>query len=267
LRTHYNSNVEEALARTAQLLRDESIALEEYAAEAYRQSISIVDEGKESGRRRILISSTALRDHSVAIQRRVMRRVLMEHTSANGKTSMFKQVEALVALTEASNGCGVASLPGGATARLWNGVITICVSSGVTTRESMRVCPSALPQGLDDGVGEDEVRGSRSGTVLEETRRSHDDRCLPRNALGAVADDTVPARNCKLTGLDYARVRGDDAQIDIGRRETPLPLSNHELCFVDRHGARLHRTAAHGRKSHVCATVVRGEKGAYFLAS
>jgi hypothetical protein len=59
------------------------------------------------------------------VQRRVIRRMLLENTKTTGKSAVFKQIDALVGLLGAADGTALPSLPGGASAHVRGPCIVI----------------------------------------------------------------------------------------------------------------------------------------------
>lgn len=101
LQTHFNSQVETALAQTAELLRADVEYLEAAAAKLRQQAQS--PDAKRLNR-------VCLRSAPLALQRRVLRQFFK---SALKKAPNFEEVEALVQLIAAPNRSRTASLPGG----------------------------------------------------------------------------------------------------------------------------------------------------------
>lgn len=139
LREHYNPRVEDALARTSHLLRDESSALEQMAAEVYKRAVHINDKGGLW----IRIDRGVMADEHVAIQRRVFRRVLVKEMGAHMKTAIFKQVEGLLNLLSSPSGKSVASLPLNGSAFVDGDALVLHQPVSENQGESrVRVCPS-----------------------------------------------------------------------------------------------------------------------------
>jgi len=112
LQTHFNPQVESALAQTAELLQAEVEYLE-LAAHTLRQQamppVTSVSSNQLGLNRRILQQAP------LALQRRVMRQILQE--IATGAPS-FEQVEKLIALITAPNRSQTDPFPGGAIAKV-----------------------------------------------------------------------------------------------------------------------------------------------------
>lgn len=112
LRKHYNPKVEIALAKTAHLLREDSVALEALTTETEQRCVSVMPSSEKC----VVVNVKPLRNESISIQRRVMRRVLTNYIGAHYKTAMFRQVDCLVDLLSALEGSRLPSLPNGAEA-------------------------------------------------------------------------------------------------------------------------------------------------------
>jgi tRNA(Ile)-lysidine synthase len=115
LQTHFNPQVEKALAQAAEILRADAEYLEAAAGELLEQAISL--EGKAINRRH-------LQAVPLALQRRTLRQFWWQclATSPN-----FEQVEGLVQLIAAPNRTRTSSLPGGAMAEVrgdWIALLT-----------------------------------------------------------------------------------------------------------------------------------------------
>ncbi len=104
LQTHFNPQVEQALAQTAELLTADVDYLEQTAAELLRKACS------QSGLNRSMLQSIPL-----ALQRRVIRQFLQEILST---APNFDHVENLVGLIDAPNRSQCDPLPGGAIAQV-----------------------------------------------------------------------------------------------------------------------------------------------------
>jgi tRNA(Ile)-lysidine synthase len=119
LQTHFNPQVETALAQTAELLRADVEYLEQGALELQQQALKLVSEEKpDSGVN--AVSNTAprlnrpiLRQAPLALQRRVIRQFL---TSVLPTAPNFEQIEATTALITAANRSRTSSFPGGVSA-------------------------------------------------------------------------------------------------------------------------------------------------------
>jgi tRNA(Ile)-lysidine synthase len=104
LKTHFNPQVETALAQTAELLQAEVEYLEA-TAHRYLQQALTPDQHR--------LNRTSLRELPLALQRRVMRQFLQ---SLSQRMPTFEQIEALTHLISAPNRTCTPSLPGGAIA-------------------------------------------------------------------------------------------------------------------------------------------------------
>lgn len=106
LQTHFNPQVETALARTAELLRADIDYLEASASELLQQAMT----SEQIGLNRI-----CLRRVPLALQRRVMRQFLQKHLR---KAPTFEQIEALTNLISAPNRTRTSPFSGGAIAEV-----------------------------------------------------------------------------------------------------------------------------------------------------
>ena len=111
LREALHGKVEEGLARSASLLRDESEYLERVAGGVFDRVVCARADG-------LKIDRELLRKESVAVQRRVVRRVLREGLGVKHRRSVFKQVEAVRALVADDVGSAAASLVWGSEAKV-----------------------------------------------------------------------------------------------------------------------------------------------------
>lgn len=109
----FNPNAESALARTAQLLREDAALLEEQSFDLFSRCVT---GSLETGV--VHLCRAQLARAPVSLQRRVLRRVLREFTGMNEHAAVFLQVEGLRALLSAPVGTMAASLPRGASARV-----------------------------------------------------------------------------------------------------------------------------------------------------
>lgn len=116
LKTHFNPQVEQSLAHTAELLRAEVDFLEKTADSLRRQASPV---GTSEAPR---LSRHVLKGAPLALQRRVMRQFLLQVLP---QTPSFEQIEKLVALLHAPNRSQTDSLPGGAIATVENDWIKI----------------------------------------------------------------------------------------------------------------------------------------------
>ena len=114
LQTHFNPQVETALAQTAELLRADVEYLE-LAARDLRQQAMMPGCGDEPDAGRLRLNRRILRQAPLALQRRVMRQFLQD---ALAVAPSFEQIEQLTALITAPNGSGTSPFPGGARARV-----------------------------------------------------------------------------------------------------------------------------------------------------
>lgn len=105
LQNHFNPQVEQALAQTAELLQAEV----EYLELAAHQLKRAAEVGRVQLNRRVLQTAP------LALQRRVMRQVLQQ---ALKSTPSFEQIEKLTALITAPNGSVTDPFPGGAIAEV-----------------------------------------------------------------------------------------------------------------------------------------------------
>lgn len=111
LRRELNPQVERALARNAQLLRDDADALEVISAEAFGGSVHVEDDT-------VVVSRALVRKLPRALQRRVFRRVLAVVAKEGSHPCSFAHVEALCSLLHKPAGARALSLQGGAEARV-----------------------------------------------------------------------------------------------------------------------------------------------------
>lgn len=118
LKTHFNPQVEVALAQTAELLRAD-VAYLEAAAQQLRQRamtpLSSGDNASQSGfsEARPRLNRLVLQSASLALQRRVMRQFLATVQQA---APSFEQIEEMIALINAPNRSRTSSFPAGVTA-------------------------------------------------------------------------------------------------------------------------------------------------------
>ncbi len=106
LQTHFNPQVETALAQTAELLSAEVEYLEDSAEKLLQQAIT-PDQRK--------LNRASLRSVPLALQRRVVRQFLQRTLN---KAPNFEQIEAVTHLISAPNRTRTSSLPGGAIAEV-----------------------------------------------------------------------------------------------------------------------------------------------------
>jgi tRNA(Ile)-lysidine synthase len=106
LQTHFNPQVETALAQTAELLRADVDYLESSASQLLQQAMS---DGTTK------LNRLALRDAPLALQRRAMRQFLQQHCQEQPN---FEQIEAITNLINAPNRTRTSPFPGGAIAEV-----------------------------------------------------------------------------------------------------------------------------------------------------
>lgn len=119
LQTHFNPQVEQALAQTAELLRSDVEYLEQIVGKVLQESIS---QTHQEVNIKIAVNRQILRSHPLAIQRRVMRR-LLEQVLAGAPS--FEHIEKLTALISAPNRTRTDPFPGGAFAEVAGDLICI----------------------------------------------------------------------------------------------------------------------------------------------
>ncbi|MGF1492397.1 MAG: tRNA lysidine(34) synthetase TilS [Microcoleaceae cyanobacterium] len=116
LETHFNPQTELALAQTAELLQAEVECLEYLTDELYQQAVESADTpGGTIQQLTMKINRQVLRQSFLALQRRVMRRVL-HHTLPQAPN--FDQIEKLTVLITAPNRSQTDPFPGGTIARV-----------------------------------------------------------------------------------------------------------------------------------------------------
>lgn len=125
LKTHFNPQVEQSLAQTAELLRAEVEYLEMATDHLWQQVISESHSagsplGAEPNCR---INRVQLRAAPLALQRRVMRRFLKQYLPT---APSFEQIEKLVALLCAPNRSQTDPLPGGMVAQVEGDWVQLC---------------------------------------------------------------------------------------------------------------------------------------------
>lgn len=113
LQTHFNPNVEAALAQAAEILQAEVAYLDTLTTQLYEQTVVIEPLNPERAIARI--ERTALRTAPLALQRRVCRRLLQQCLSSQPN---FDHVEKLVCLLDAPNRTQTDPFPGGAIAQV-----------------------------------------------------------------------------------------------------------------------------------------------------
>lgn len=112
LKEALHGRVEEALARTAHLLREDAKHLEAEAARVFDSAVVLGEDG------RLLIDRDMLVGVSMAVRRRVVKRVLEEYLKMDPRRKVFRQVEAVVKLCEGEVGASAPSLANGGAARI-----------------------------------------------------------------------------------------------------------------------------------------------------
>jgi tRNA(Ile)-lysidine synthase len=138
LQTHFNPQVELALAQTAELLTAEVAHLENETDQLYRQAV-LKDEGERRGEEEgqrlvsdaqslnvVAVNREILRSAPLALQRRVVRRFLQQCLS---QAPNFEQIEKVVALIEAPNHSQTDPFPGGTIAQVNGNWIQLIQSS------------------------------------------------------------------------------------------------------------------------------------------
>ena len=120
LQTHFNPQVETALAQTAELLRADVEYLEEAAHQLRQQAMTSVSREEQDTDMRASscgvpprLNRLVLRQASLALQRRVIRQFLQETQQAAPR---FEQIEEMTALITAPNRSRTSSFPTGAIA-------------------------------------------------------------------------------------------------------------------------------------------------------
>jgi tRNA(Ile)-lysidine synthase len=133
LQTHFNPQVETALAQTAELLRADVEYLENAAHQLRQQAMaSLVGEEQDTdtcsldGCTPLRLNRLVLRQASLALQRRVIRQFLQEAQQA---AASFEQIEEMTALINAPNRSRTSSFPTGAIAEVEGNWITFRVES------------------------------------------------------------------------------------------------------------------------------------------
>lgn len=114
LQTHFNPQVETALAQTSELLRADVEYLEDAAHQLRQQAMaSLVGEAQDSNCPPLRLNRLVLRQAPLALQRRVIRQFLKDVQQA---APSFEQIEEMTALITAPNRSRTSSFPRGATA-------------------------------------------------------------------------------------------------------------------------------------------------------
>lgn len=134
LQTHFNPQVETALAQTAELLRADVAYLEEVANELRLQAMASVSGEQQDTPPTAFtgvsprLNRLVLRQASLALQRRVMRQVLATVQQA---APSFEQIEEMTALITAPNRSRTSSFPTGFTAVVEGNWIVLQVATRV----------------------------------------------------------------------------------------------------------------------------------------
>ncbi len=133
LQTHFNPQVETALAQTAEVLRADVEYLETAADKLRRQAMASAsteaqdtDTSAVNGCTPLRLNRLVLRQASLALQRRVIRQFLQEAQQA---AASFEQIEEMTALINAPNRSRTSSFPTGAIAEVEGNWITFRVES------------------------------------------------------------------------------------------------------------------------------------------
>lgn len=142
-----NPQVEEALAKTAHLLRDEAIHMEREARAIFHKVVLYKKKGtdeigldfenslEERGVLIVDLDRKELAKLSIALQRRVVRRVLREFIGLSYDGATFAQVEAVRSLIDSDVNSSVASLYGNTCASVeTDGIISIRQGKGHQNR-------------------------------------------------------------------------------------------------------------------------------------
>jgi tRNA(Ile)-lysidine synthase len=108
LRTHFNPQVERAIAQTAELLRADVDFLESTATQLYQQALN-------RSQLPISLNRCLLQEVPLALQRRVVRQFLTDHLPT---TPTYEQIEKVVDLIDAPNRSQTDPFPGGAIAQV-----------------------------------------------------------------------------------------------------------------------------------------------------
>jgi len=115
LQTHFNPQVEQALAQTSELLQAEVEYLEQ-AAHELRQKAMPPPSSEYCEPNSLRLNRRVLQASPLALQRRVMRQILQQALTT--KAPSFQQVEKLIALITAPNRSRTDPFPGGAIAEV-----------------------------------------------------------------------------------------------------------------------------------------------------
>jgi tRNA(Ile)-lysidine synthase len=127
LQTHFNPQVEQTLAQTAELLRAE-VAYLETTAQHLREQASANSPKASLKTEPQGLNRSLLRSAPLALQRRVMRQILQEIMST---APSFDHIEKLTALITAANRSRTDPFPGGAIAEVEGDWIWIYTPSNV----------------------------------------------------------------------------------------------------------------------------------------
>lgn len=119
LKTHFNPQVEQAIAQTAELLRADVDFLESTAAELYQQAL-------ENCQLSTRLNRCLLQEAPLAVQRRVVRQFLAEHLPT---TPTYEHIEKVVGLIDAPNRSQTDPFPGGAIAQVQQSWIVMIKNS------------------------------------------------------------------------------------------------------------------------------------------
>ncbi|HAX88730.1 MAG TPA: tRNA lysidine(34) synthetase TilS [Cyanobacteria bacterium UBA11370] len=113
LQTHFNPQVETALAQTAELLRADVDYLENAANELRQQAMASLSDDEPNTP--LKLNRLVLQQAPLALQRRVIRQFLV---IAQATAPSFEQIEAITHLITAPNRSRTSSFPGGAIAQV-----------------------------------------------------------------------------------------------------------------------------------------------------
>ncbi|NEP15618.1 MAG: tRNA lysidine(34) synthetase TilS [Leptolyngbya sp. SIO4C1] len=117
LRSHFNPQVESALAQTAEIFSAEQNYLDAQTEQLYQAIVQL-----EAASKTWCISRTQFRAAPLALRRRLARRVLL---AALPQVPQFEHIEKLVRLAEQPNRSQTDPFPGGLIARVENSLILI----------------------------------------------------------------------------------------------------------------------------------------------
>lgn len=137
LKTHFNPQVEQCLAQTAEVLRAEVEYLEAAAEILWQQVVSEVKPAFQD-QPRLLVQRVQLRAAPLALQRRVIRRLLK---LALPSAPTFEHIEKLVTLLRAPNRSQTDPFPGGSIAQVKGDWVEVLLPTNCTTG-----CTIAHPQ-------------------------------------------------------------------------------------------------------------------------